>query len=506
VAPAFAQFRTRHTTSLSTALLAVGLIAGLLVGATGPAGTSWAAGPSLAWHRCDVRYRCTELQVPLDYADPGEGTLGLALAELPATGGHVLGDLVINPGGPGASGVQFLENTTLPAELRASFNLVSFDPRGIGQSDPVTCVGPATVRALVALDPDPVTGPQVASVVDATKAFVRDCAQRSARPLLQHVGSLDTVRDLDRIRAALGQAKLNYLGFSYGTYLGELYAQAYPSHVRAMVLDGVVDPDLSYQATVAGQAEGFELNLKAFFAWCPHDKACARELPQGARAGYDKLFEYLDSGGHLVAQLRPKYGGTQAVTAGVAESALVGTLYSDQTWSLLAQAISQGLAGDGGLLAALAYSFEGLQGNGQYANLLAASTAIECLDRPYPRQVKYYQTLAVSLVKLAPDFGAVAAWNNLACAFWPVPPEGQREVVRAPLSPPLLLIGSTGDPATPYSWAQAMSRQLAHAVLLTRVGPGHTGYLYSACAQRWTDRYLDTLALPPPGTVCTSSS
>lgn len=486
-------------TGLAVAALSV-------AGATAvPALASSPASSQLAWHRCDLHYLCSELSVPLDYSDPAGAHLRLALIELPATSTHAIGDLVMNPGGPGGSGVQFLETTTFPAALRSSFNLVSFDPRGIGQSDPVTCEGPSGIRGLTALDPDPQTTGEVATVVRAVKTFVRSCTEHTSMALLNNVGTRDTVRDLDLVRAALGEPKLDYMGFSYGTYIGELYAQMFPSHVRSMVLDGTVDPALSSSTTVQQQAKGFEIDLGDFFAWCPGNKSCAGELPHGAEAAYKELFQGLAAGDRLMADLVPQYGGTQEVTLGLAETALAGSLYSDQTWPYLASAIAQGLDGNGALLAALAYAFEGLMPNGQFANLLAAGTAISCVDRPYPSQVTTYEQLADRLAKVAPDFGAADAWSDFACAYWPVPPQGQVGPIHAQDSPPILVIGSTGDPATPYPWAQAVARQLDHAELLTRVGPGHTGYTNSTCIQRWTDRYLKTLELPPKNTVCATT-
>ncbi len=487
------------------AVLVVVALAGTGVTAV-PAAASSSATSELSWHPCDTHFRCSGLSVPVDYSDPSGAHLRLALVELPATSAHVIGDLVMNPGGPGGSGVQFLESTTFPAALRSSFNLVSFDPRGIGQSDPVSCEGASGLRSLIALDPTPQTAGEVAVVARAWKTFDRSCTEHTPTALLENVGTRDTVQDLDRIRAALGAPELDYMGFSYGTYIGELYAQMFPSHVRAMVLDGVVDPALSTATMIEQQAEGFETDLGDFFAWCPGNKTCARELPQGAKAAYEELFGRFAAGDDLLVDLRAQYGGKQEVTLGVAELALVSSLYSDQTWPYLATALAQGLAGNGVLFVALAYALEGLMPDGSFANLIAAGTAINCIDRPYPPQVSAYEALAARLVKVAPDFGAADAWSNVACAYWPIPAEGKTGPVHADGSPPILLIGSTDDPATPYVWAQAMARQLAHAELLTRTGPGHTGYMYSTCVQRWTDRYLATLEMPPPGTVCASSS
>jgi len=483
------------------------VLASVVVGAPVPVSAVAAAvGPGLDWHGCAVRFLCAGLDVPLDYANQAGGSLTLALVELPATGSRPVGDLVMNPGGPGGSGVQFLETTSFPSGLRSSFNLVSFDPRGVGESDPVQCLGASGIRNLIALDPAPSTGTQIAVVVRATRAFDRSCAEHSSMVLLENVSTLDTVRDLERIRAALGQAKLNYLGFSYGTYLGEVYAQTYPDHVRAMVLDGVFNPALSNNEILEQQAEGFEADLADFFAWCPRDKACSRELPQGAKTAYKLLLAHLAAGAVLIADLPPQYGGVQQVTLGVAGTGVLGSLYSDQTWPDLASAIEQALDGDGNELAALAYAYDGLMSNGQFANLMAAGTAVSCLDRTYPSDAAAYEGLARRLAKVAPDFGASVAWSDLACAYWPVRAERTPEAIEAKGSPPVLLVGSTGDPATPYSWAQSVTRQLARAELLTRKCPGHTGYFYSTCIEKWVGHYLKTLALPPKNTVCASTS
>lgn len=463
------------------------------------------ARPALVWHACDTRFRCATLRVPLEYAHPSRGSLRLAVVELESTGAHPVGDLVMNPGGPGASGVQFLEQASFPAALRSEFDLVSFDPRGVGESDPVTCEGASGVRQLLGLDPAPSTPSQIGAVVRATRGFDAACADHTPRALLADVGSAATVEDMDRLRQALGQSKLDYLGFSYGTYLGELYAERYPSHVRAMVLDGVFDPALSTQALDAQQAEGFQRDLDDFFAWCPTDSACATELPKGPKVALDDVLASLAAGRRLVGELKPRYGGTQPVTLGVAETALAGSLYSEQSWPDLAEALAEAGSGDGTLLLAIADSYEGLQPNGSFGNQLAANTAINCLDRPSPTRLSSYVRLASRLARLAPDFGASEAWGSLACAYWPVHPEGVVGPIHAPGSPPILVVGSTGDPATPYSWAQSVAHQLVHARLLTRDGPGHTAYFFSACVRSDVDRYLVTLVLPPEGAVCPTS-
>ncbi|MCU1489368.1 MAG: Alpha/beta hydrolase fold, partial [Acidimicrobiaceae bacterium] len=438
---------------------------------------------------------------------PHGPTLQLSVIELPSTSKAPLGDLVMNPGGPGGSGVEFLtgEASGFPAALRSSFNLVSFDPRGVGASDPVNCLDTAGIRRLIALDPAPSTSAQISSVVAATKSFVAACKAKTSPQLLKNVSSAVTVQDMDRLRAALGQSKLNYLGFSYGTYLGDLYANRYPSHVRAMVLDGAVDPALTSTQSDLQQAQGFETDLHDFYTYCATNSTCKTELPQGAQTALHQLIAELAAGKSIPAHLKAVYGGTQPVTLGVADVALAGSLYSKQTWPQLAQAIQQGLAGDGTLLAAIAYGYEGLQANGKFDNEIAANTAINCVDRPSPTSIATYRQLAATMAKAAPDFGAGEAWGTLACAYWPVASQGKVGPLHDPGSPPILVVGSTGDPATPYRWAKAVASQLDKGELLTRTGPGHTGYFSSSCVQRATDGYLTTLALPPKGTVCPSS-
>ena len=298
------------------------------------------ASSHLHWHSCDAYYEsflCSELAVPIDYARPADGNLKLALVERPATDAPVLGDIVINPGGPGDSGVQYLEAESyyFPAELTDHFNLVSFDPRGVGQSDPVACLGaPALVHNVLNFDPDPVTAAQVSTLVSGEKAFARSCAEHTSMTLLENVGTADTVRDLDRIRVALGQSKLNYLGLGYGTYLGELYDEQYPGHVRAMVLDGVVDPALSSSAGAEQRAQALQGELGDFFAWCDGNSLgrlqatwpCRATLPQGAEQAYHQLMARLADGYRPDAELPPLDGVAQKVTLGVADLAVAALL------------------------------------------------------------------------------------------------------------------------------------------------------------------------------------
>jgi pimeloyl-ACP methyl ester carboxylesterase len=463
---------------------------------------------SVKWTTCPgySNLRCASIPVPIDYVAPSLGTLKLAVAMLPSSSAKPLGDLFTNPGGPGASGVDFLEQnaSAFPPSLRAKFDIVSWDPRGVERSDPVNCVNADETRTLIQEDPAPSTPVEIARVVQLAKQFVDDCFAHTSRLLLEHVGTATTIEDLDRLRADLGQPKLFYLGFSYGTYIGEMYAAKYPTHIGEMVLDGAVDPALSLAAGDREQALGFEGDLHAFFSWCNKDATCHNRLPDGAKVSYDALMAYLAAGNSITADFKPIYGGSQPVTLGVAELGVISSLYAKAAWPYLGLAIDRGLHHNGDLLAALAYEYEGLQQNGTFSNEEEANVAINCVDAPSPRGLAFYEHLATQLGAIAPDFGAAEAWGSLTCAYWPVPAEARPHEIHAPGTPTILVVGSTDDPATPYGWAKAVAAQLDNAELLTRTGSGHTGYFFSSCVRNYVNSYLATGKLPPKGTVCPS--
>jgi pimeloyl-ACP methyl ester carboxylesterase len=432
--------------------------------------------------------------------------LKLAVVELPATGDPATArDLVMNPGGPGASGVQFVEQaySQFPASLRQEFNLVSFDPRGIGASDPLQCESPAGLRAWIGLNPAPTTTSQISELVAQVKAFDAACAAKLPKAVLANLSTAVVAQDMDRLRVALGQAKLDYLGFSYGTYLGALYAEAFPTHVGALVLDGAVDPLLGATALDQQQSESFEVDLHDFFAWCPTNATCNAELPAGADATYNGVMSKLEAGDNLTAYLNSALGGQQTVDYGVGLEGVIASLYSTSQWPDLAEGLHAAATGDGSYLAAFAFSLAGFQSNGTVSNLISSNTAFQCLDRPSP-PVSEYTSLAEQLAKTAPDFGAAEAWSTLPCAYWPVPTTGRAGPLHISQSLPVIVVGSTHDPATPYAWAVALTHQIPGAVLLTRTGDGHTGYFFSSCVRTWVDDFFSTGRLPPKGTVCAS--
>lgn len=470
--------------------------------------TSPLATPVLHWRTCDTRFQCATLPVPISYRDPALGTIPMAVVRLPA-GDHRPGalDVVINPGGPGASGVSFLEQAwqAFPASLRERVNLVSFDPQGVGASEPVRCLSPAGLVAYLELPPAPTSPASLRRLVTATRSFVAGCERSVPADVLAHLATREVAKDMNRLREALGQSKLTYLGFSYGTYLGALYAEQFPTRVRAMVLDGAVDPALGTDQLDAEQAASFEHDLDAFFSWCQTVSAQSCPLrTTGAAAGYHRLIRELTAGRAIPADLPSGFAGPSTVDLGVAETGVLSALYSVSDWPDLARGIAGALDGDGEILAALALDYLGLEPNGTYSNIVSADTAVSCLDRPTPSSLAAYEALAKKLAAADPDFGAAEAWSTLACLYWPFRPVGRPAPIHAPGTPTILVVGSTGDPATPYSWAVALAEQLDHARLLTRDGDGHTAYFFSACIQHDVDAYLLDLSLPPAGTVCPS--
>jgi pimeloyl-ACP methyl ester carboxylesterase len=449
----------------------------------------------ISWTPCNGDLQCGTLTVPLDYADPSGATIGIAverhLADAPS---ERIGSLVINPGGPGVSGIDDFSNelSVLTPGLLDDFDIVTFDPRGVQRSDPITCGGSSGAPTGLLTDPVPQDAAAQKTMLAGMQQFGEDCEKYSGSAL-PYVGTVDVAQDLERLRIALGGTGLTYMGQSYGTLLGLTYAQMYPTHIRAMVLDSVIDPDLSLSQMTLGQAEGFESELTSFFAWCAHSSACP--WVEGADPTSTLLGLITRSAAHPVSA-----GNGRQAGAGELYDALLDGLYSPSDWPRLADALSQDAGGDGAAVVAMSDDYNT---NGS-TNGDDAGEAIDCLDHPAPRGLAAYNALQYEFTAVAPVFGPLLAWGEAACSVWPVPPTRTPAPVRAAGAPPILLVGTTGDPATPYAWAVHTAQELEHGVLLTRDGDSHVAYFYSACVRADVQTYLVTLATPPAGTVCTS--
>lgn len=445
-------------------------------------------GQQVDWGPCPdpkapARAQCGTVSVPKDYRRPGGTTLTLAVNRLPATGpGLKLGALAVNFGGPGISGVTELNGRTKDlAGLNRRYDLIGFDPRGVGRSSPVDCG-----------DLSSITNPA---------ELARACVRASGW-LLPWVGTPDAARDLDVIRQAVGDDRLAYLGFSYGARLGAAYAHQFPARAGRIVLDGVPDPTLDDAGTALGQARAFQKALGDFAADC-----AAHDCPVPGGSGAEVLAGITEGAGRLGKGLMTDSGMLDH--AGYLQ-ALQNSLYSKDNWPYLRRALGDLLRNrDGDLMMQLAYpeEFGGQavtgwpgqpQGNSQISKL-----AIDCRDTAERRTPKQVHALDAKFAAASKVFGADIEATLLACTGWPRGTESTRQVA-APDAPQMLTVGTTGDPATPYSGTGRMAKALRNGSrVLTYRGEGHGAYFaHSACVRKAVDGYLLEGALPREGAVC----
>lgn len=459
-------------------------------------------GQKLAWSECDIGYECAKLRVPLDYENPNAAEISLQLIRyVDQVKKKRVGSVVLNPGGPGGSGVDFVKSAgkAVARNLNDEFNVVSFDPRGVGASAPVRCVSGAAEDAFVSYFANPSNPAQVAQLGALNTSFSQGCKAKSGK-LIGHVGTADTARDLDVLRAALGDKKLTYIGESYGTLLGAIYAQLFPKNIRAMVLDGAVDPTLTDAEAGAGQAKGFETDLASFIAWCVKQKSCA--LGSSVADAETKLDRWLAG---LETKPLATSDGRQ-LTRTLATTAIAVPLYDPTTWFALNTGLQLAFGGNAKVLMLLADTLNGRQADGSYTNMIEANVAINCADRPAAfASIGDAMAAAAEAAKTAPTFGIVLGAGNTPCIGWPAPAEMAPGPVRADGAPPIVVIGNLRDPATPYAWAESLARQLASGVLVTRDADGHTAYLRSDCVDTLVTAYVVDLKVPPPGASCPAS-
>ncbi|MCP9987098.1 alpha/beta hydrolase [Streptomyces sudanensis] len=456
-------------------------------------------GQRLRWRACGTPgFQCATLKAPLDYARPDGARIDLAVARAKATGpGRRLGSLLVNPGGPGGSAVDYLQGyagLAYPAPVRARYDMVALDPRGVARSEPVRCLDGPAMDAHTQVDPTPDDRRETALLTESLKRFASSCAKRSGR-ILPHVSTVEAARDMDLLRAALGDQRLTYVGASYGTFLGATYAELFPSRTGRLVLDGAVDPSLTADRMSLDQTAGFDTAFRAFAADCVTRSGCplGTTSVRDATARMRAFLARLDRAPVPTGQDRPL--GEALATIGV-----ITAMYDEAAWPRLRTALTRAMGGEGSGLLALADTYHERDKGGGYSNLMSANAAVNCLDQPPAFTTPEAVAAAVpSFEKASPAFGRSLAWASLTCAYWPAKATGTPHRITAEGAPPIVVVGTTRDPATPYKWARSLAAQLSSGTLLTYDGDGHTAYgRGSDCVDTAINTYLLEGTPPPP--------
>jgi pimeloyl-ACP methyl ester carboxylesterase len=455
----------------------------------------------LKWSACSKGFQCADVTAPMDWKDPSKASIKLALIRKPATGTR-LGSLLVNPGGPGASGYDFIRDSlsfAVDKTLQANYDIVGFDPRGVGHSTAVDCGG---AKVLDHFNYDivpgtPGTDSWIADLEKENAAFGQDCLDNTG-PLLQYVDTVSAARDLDLERAVLGDKKLNYLGYSYGTFLGATYADLYPTKTGRLVLDGALDPATTDFTVTDIQAKGFESAFRAYLKDCIGQADCPFK---------GTVDQAMTQTGQLLDQLQasPLTGSDgRQLGASTMFVAIILPLYNKDNWPYLNQLFTEVRKGKTDTAFLLADSYNDRNDDGTYAsNSTEAFVSINCLDYVSDSSLDTMRTQAAQLTKDAPVFGPRMAWGGTSCAKWPFAATRVRGPIAASGSGDILVVGTTNDPATPYVWAQNLSKELEHGHLITYHGEGHTAYNKSnSCVNNAVDNYFVKGTVPSKDPEC----
>lgn len=448
----------------------------------------------IAWEPCEGGFECGTLEVPLDHDDPEAGTIELGVtrhrAEDPS---RRIGVLLVNPGGPGASAVELARTLPRAGELGDRFDIVGFDPRGVGESSPLDCH--TYLQDIYDADPTIDSDADREAYLEASQAFVDEC-QQAHGDVLPFLGTTNVARDMDEVRKALGEEQINYLGYSYGTSLGQEYARQFPTRVRAMILDGVVDHEPDGPTTAAQQAVGFETAFASYVDHCEED-GCGF----GGRGADEVVDEVIASAEEAPI---PAAGADRPATPGVVALALAQALYSEVLWSPLSRSLRDALDGDGTGLVELADQYLGREPDGSYAGGFEIYFGVSCLDDSWPTDPDEMIEASIEAEEQTPRFGGAIVADYLRCSLWPAP---QQPLAPVPAEteglPPVLVISTTNDPATPYENGVAVAEQIPGAVLLTNEGEGHTiAFQGKPCIDDAALAYLTELELPGDDATC----
>ncbi|MGI5285971.1 alpha/beta hydrolase [Nonomuraea polychroma] len=484
---------------IATFLLGAAVLAGCGIGnesADTSAPTAKNAG-TVAWTKCtDLTgadgkptaplpgVDCGKIQVPLDHAKPDGEKIDLALIRVKATGDDRLGSLVFNFGGPGGSGVDTLALAARAfGSLGTRYDLVSFDPRGVERSSGVKCGG--QVEKLLEADSD-AEGDRLA------KEFAAAC-QKDSGKILPYVGTVQAAKDLDLIRAAVGDPRLNYFGLSYGTHLGAVYATHFPKNVGRFVLDSAFDPTGTFEERAVIQATGFDRAFEAFAKDCVAQSCELGADPAAVERTVEQLLDTLKD--------KPLMVGNRELTYGLAQLAVITPLYAKATWPMLEQAVAAAIKGNGTAMLTLADSYTGRKADGTYTTAMTSLQAINCADSTERPTAAEAAQINERIEQIFPILATEA--SSGVCAHWPVPGDDAAKRIDATGSAPIVVIGGKGDPATPYQWAETLTRQLKTGVLVTYEGEGHGAYLSgNGCVMKAVDAYVLEGTVPAQNTTC----
>ncbi len=451
---------------------------------------------TIEWEPCGDN-ECSSLEVPIDYADPEGETFELALERAPATGDRI-GSMVVNPGGPGAPGTFTAENADsyFANDLLERYDIVGFDPRGTGTSSPIDCLSDAEVDAYIAADPEPDDPGEEEEFVQTGEDFWAGCEANTGE-LLGHVSTIEAARDMDVLRAVLGEEKLPYFGFSYGTRLGATYAELFPQNVGRFVLDGAIDPSLSAYDGLLSQAAGFETALRAYIEDCVDSGSCF--LGDSVEEALDTLTGLLDE---IDDEPLPT-SEERDLEIGNAFLGVIFPLYVKDYWTYLDQGLQEALDGDGSTLLLLSDVYTSREGGTYVDNSVEAISVINCLDDPWSVSPSSVEGTYPEFEEASPTFGRVFAWFQVGCDGIPVTSTEEDITIDGSGADPIVVIGTTRDPATPYEEAVAMAEQLDSGVLLSRDGDGHTAYNSgNSCIDDAVHAYLIDGVVPEDGKEC----
>lgn len=452
---------------------------------------------AVVWTECDGA-ECADIWVPLDYGDPdGQAITVKAKRELAGDQSNRLGSIFINPGGPGGSGIDFLDYVAFDASVSDVYDVVGFDPRGVATSTPVDCISDEELGAYVASEPSPNTQQEVRQLQADWAAVTAGCVERSGS-LLAHVSTVEVARDLDILRALVGDEQLTYFGASYGTFVGATYAALFPDNVGRLVLDGAINPLAEPRESAINQAAGFEQALTAYLEFCIDEGDCP--LGDDVESARDRLIQLFAD---LDRDPLPTSDGRE-LTESLAFYGVITPLYSRDNWVYETQALRQAVDGQGDTLLLLADAYTQRQPDGSYPdNSLEVQPAVNCLDRPEDESMQEIRRRADEFLEESPVFGVAAQWWPYACSNWPVQATEPLPDYTASGAAPILVVGTTRDPATPYEGAVKLAETLESGVLLSRDGDGHTAYgAGNDCIDEAVNTYLVDGTPPDDGTQC----